>query len=163
MMVAFILISNTSLEPNFNDGGGAETVQRPKRFAGFPLKTSATFNQDTKMKIASLFGVAIVCLATSAMAYDMTYIVPVKAHHTESSRVELPSGSSSVIVRSGDKTISCSVTDTATGNPAAPDQSNVTACYFNARGLTASHSVYVKVTNESSEELQVTVQVVDSK
>ncbi len=129
-----------------------------------PLKTSTTFNQDIKMKITSMFGAAIVCFSATAMAYDMTYILPVKAHHFESSRVELPSGNSSVTVRnSNDKTISCRITDAATGNPAAPEQTNVTACYFNARGLTLPHTVYVRVANESDEELQVTVQVVDSK
>src|SRR5208282_3386996 len=116
------------------------------------------------MKMTSLFGVAVVCLATSAFAYDMTYILPVKAGHFDSSRVELPEGNSSVTVRaSNEKNISCRVTDAATGNPAAPDQNEVKTCYFNARGLVLPHTVYVRVGNSQKEDLQVNIQVVSLK
>ena len=67
------------------------------------------------MKMTSLFGLAVVCLATSAFAYDWTYILPVKANHRDGMRVELPSGNSSVTARANnDKFISCKVMDAAT-------------------------------------------------
>ena len=116
------------------------------------------------MKMTSLFGLAVVCLATSAFAYDWTYILPVKANHRDGMRVELPSGNSSVTARANnDKFISCKVMDAATGNPAAPDQDNVQVCHFNAHGLTLPHTVVVSVANSNAEDLQVNIQVVSVK
>lgn len=121
------------------------------------------FNKDIKMKIASLFGVSVICFAASAMAYDMTYVLSVKPHHLESRQIELPSGDSSVSVKSNDKTISCHVSDADTGTPVATDQKDVLSCYFAAKSLPSPHTIYVGVANDFSTEIQVTIQVVNTK
>lgn len=52
------------------------------------------------MKLSSLIGAAIVLVATTAFAYDLTYLGPIKAHETKSVKVDLPAGKLTVEVYS---------------------------------------------------------------
>lgn len=45
------------------------------------------------MKITALFGAAVLLFATSVLAYDLTYMGPIKSKETKTVRVELPSNS----------------------------------------------------------------------
>ena len=45
------------------------------------------------MKFSTLFGVAALTFATSALAHDLTYMGPIKSKETKSVRVEIPGNS----------------------------------------------------------------------
>ena len=103
-------------------------------------------------------------VATTALAYDMTYlpVIPPKGDITQA--VELPAGNSTLTVRgSHDQNLSCSVVDVGTGNIASPSFEQVPLCLFNATGLVIPAKVLVKVHNHSDETLQIYMQVVDAK
>lgn len=114
------------------------------------------------MKIVSLVGIAVICLASTAFAYDMSYLCSVKPHESHVGQINLPAGKSTVRVTATDyKNITCRFIDPGTGNNAFL-ATNVPVCLANAN-LTLPRRLIVKITNETDEELAVVTQVTDSK
>jgi hypothetical protein len=79
------------------------------------------------MKLASLLTVAALCVALPAMAYDLTYMGPIKSKETKSVKVHLPDCKSQVEVWSSDGKISCQFA-TATYGGVVVEQNNVARC-----------------------------------
>jgi hypothetical protein len=112
------------------------------------------------MKRTIIFSLAILCITTTALAYDSTYLAPIKANGDIDQVVELPVGDSTLTVRgTNDRELSCSVIDQSTKNYASPVLERVPLCLFNSQGLTRPNKIIVKVHNHSDEELTLYFQV----
>lgn len=83
------------------------------------------------MKLISLIGVAALFVATSAFAYDMSYMGPIKAKETKSIKIHLPAGKSIVEVWSpgGNSKFNCQFAASAYG--VEFEQTNTTKCLIN--------------------------------
>ena len=64
-----------------------------------PLKTSA-ISIGIIMKLTSLLGVAVVLLATTAFAHDLTYLGPIRSRETKTVKVDLPPGKLTIEITS---------------------------------------------------------------
>ena len=108
------------------------------------------------MKITSLFGAAILCLATSAFAHDMTYIGQVKPHETVTWKVELPEGKSTTQVStSTPETISCTFYNSE--GMVIFDAKSVSFCLYD-RDIPAD-TISALITNESNQVLSLNIWV----
>lgn len=114
------------------------------------------------MKLLNLFGVALFLFATTAVAYDTTYLVPIKEYGDITQAVELPASKSTITIRGTDnQKLSCAIFDAATGNEASPKLDQTSLCLFNSN-MPHLSKVLVKVHNHSDIVLQLYIQVVDA-
>lgn len=109
------------------------------------------------MKLSALFGVAIVFLSATALAYDLTYLGPIKAKETKVIKVELPAGKLAVDVTSDDEGTHFNCQFASTYGGVVFEQNNVTKCVANVN-TQSDTSMTVSVTNlgkDSSYKIRV--------
>lgn len=109
------------------------------------------------MKLSALFGVAIVFLSATALAYDLTYLGPIKAKETKAVRVDLPTGKLAVEVTSDDEVTRFNCQFASTYGGVVFEQNNVARCFTNVN-TQSDTSMTVSVTNlgkDSSYKIRV--------
>lgn len=79
------------------------------------------------MKFSSLFVIAGLLIAAPALAYDLTYMGPVKAKETKTVKVHLPDGKSQIEVWTDDGKVSCQFA-TSTYGGVVVEQNEVSRC-----------------------------------
>jgi hypothetical protein len=102
------------------------------------------------MKLSALFGVAIVFISATALAYDLTYLGPIKAKETKAVKVELPAGKMAVEVTSddADTRFNCQFVGSTYG--VVFEQNNVAKCFTNVN-VQSDTIMTVNVTNLGKE------------
>ena len=110
------------------------------------------------MKLISLLTVAALCVAVPALAYDLTYMGPIKAKESKTIKVHLPDGKSQVEVWTDGK-ISCSFA-TASYGGVTVEQNDVARCNL-VPVVSGETDVTVKVTNLESKDTQYRIWVHD--
>lgn len=98
------------------------------------------------MKISTLFGIAVLLFATSALAYDLTYLGPIKAKESKTVRVELPRGPLTLEVSSSFKDTKFNCQFSASYGGVVFEQNNTDRCIANVNS-TSDNSMSVTVTN----------------
>lgn len=98
------------------------------------------------MKLSLLFGLAIALVSTTALAYDLTYLGPIKSKETKVVRVDLPSGKLEVDVTSDDPATRFNCQFSSNYGGVVFEQSNVAKCVANVN-MQSDTSVNVSVTN----------------
>lgn len=98
------------------------------------------------MKLSALFGVAIVFLSATALAYDLTYLGPIKSKETKSVKVELPTGKFAVEVSSEDAATRFNCQFTSSYGGVTFEENNVAKCFTNVVTQNDT-SMTVNVTN----------------
>ncbi len=83
------------------------------------------------MKLSALIGAAIVLFATTAFAYDLTYLSPIKAKETKAIKVDLPAGKLKVEVFSDDSDSKFNCQFTTIYGGIVFEQTNVVKCSVN--------------------------------
>lgn len=84
------------------------------------------------MKFINLIVLAALCITTPALAYDMSYIGPIKSKETKSIKVHLPDGKSRIEVWSpnGNGKLTCKFATASYGGMEF-EQTNTTKCVIN--------------------------------
>ena len=114
------------------------------------------------MKLFTSILAAILFISTTALAYDWTYVGPVKAHSTREKVVDLPSGKSIVEVWAvGDEKITCVFVDKGTGNVAYEAKDTI-RCVGGAN-LALPARILVRITNNGDKDIESRIQVRDVK
>lgn len=112
--------------------------------------------------ITALLALAILCISTAAIAYDMTYLGIVKAHGTIQVPVELPAGTFKVEVWANDNaTITCAFVDKGTGE-VAYQAKDVRRCVGYGKLSVPGH-ILASITNDNDKGLDFKVWVHDAK
>jgi hypothetical protein len=113
------------------------------------------------MKLSSLFVVAALCVAAPALAYDLTYLGPIKAKETKSIKVHLPEGKSKVEIwsPSDNGKVTCQF-GTATYGGVVVEQSNVSRCVI-LPAVSSETDITVSVTNLENKDSDYRIWVHD--
>src|SRR5579864_7852264 len=98
------------------------------------------------MKLSALFGVAIVFISATALAYDLTYLGPIKAKETKVVKVDLPTGKLAVDVTSDDAATRFNCQFSSSYGGVVFEQNNVAKCTMTAT-MQSDTSMNVSVTN----------------
>lgn len=83
------------------------------------------------MKLSLLFGLAVALISTTALAYDLTYLGPIKAKETKVVRVDLPIGKLSVEVTSSNAETRFNCQFSSSYGGVVFEQNNVAKCVSN--------------------------------
>jgi|SRR5579885_628846 len=113
------------------------------------------------MKITSLFAAAALLVAVPALAYDLTYMGPIKAKETKSIKVHLPDGKSQVEVWASDAKINCQFA-TATYGGVVIEQNAVARCNI-IPIVKGDTDIVVSVTNLENKDSDYRIWVHDPK
>lgn len=112
------------------------------------------------MKFPTILGAAVLFIASTAMAYDMTYMSSLNPRETKSVAINLPAGKSMTEVwGTNGETISCTFIDPGTGN-AAYQAKNVQRCVGRA-DLSLPSNLTVKITNSDMKSFEFRIWVHD--
>lgn len=113
------------------------------------------------MKFTTIIGTAILFISSTALAYDMTSLLTVKANQSNESVVSLPEGRSTVEVWStGGEKISCVFIDRSNG-AVAYESKDTTRCVGRADLSLPAHML-AKITNNGNKDLDIRIWVHDT-
>jgi len=110
------------------------------------------------MKISAAFGLSVFLLASTATAYDTTYMAHLHGHETMQMDIDLPEGKSTTEVwGTGNETISCTFIDLGNGNIAYKIK-NVKRC-VGVVNLDRPTHVSANITNNNNDDLDFKIWV----
>jgi hypothetical protein len=113
------------------------------------------------MKLSSLLAAAVLLVAGTALAYDLTYLGPIKTKETKTVKVRLPDGKSKIEVwsPSGNGKVTCRFA-TATYGGVVVEQSNVDRCII-LPIVSGETDITVSVTNLENKDSDYRIWVHD--